>query len=412
MRIVEINTVCDTGSTGRIAAGVARIAKQRGHEAFFAYGRGKHPADIQGYKIGNKGDFVIHVLLNFLRGKSGFGSLRVTKKFLRWLDIIHPDVLHLHNLHGFYINVELLFEYIKERNIPVVWTLHDCWPFTGQCAHFDYVGCNKWRTGCYNCPIYRTEYPYSLFCDNSKGNYDKKRGIFSGVNTLTIVTPSEWLSSLVKESFLKNYKIQIINNGIDLIRFRVMNPDDGTLERLRVRYSIKKDRRIVLGVANVWTERKGLDSFYQLANNLPMEYLIILVGIKGRVARTIRSGYANRIIGIERTESIDELVCWYNIADVFVNPTLEDNFPTTNIEALACGTPIITYNTGGSPESVDSQCGIVVNKGDIIGLLNAVDSLSGRKKEMSHICRQKAIQQYDGKKQLAQYIDLMKDDLA
>ena len=171
MRIVEVNTVCDTGSTGRIAANIYRLAEKRGHEVYFAYGRGKHPEDINGYKIGNFFDFTCHVLINFFRGKSGFGSKYTTKKFLKWLDEIKPDILHLHNIHGFYINVSFLFEYIKEHNIRVVWTLHDCWSFTGQCAHFDYVGCDKWKTGCYKCPIYRSNYPYSLFSTLHHRNY-------------------------------------------------------------------------------------------------------------------------------------------------------------------------------------------------------------------------------------------------
>lgn len=405
MRIIELNTVCDTGSTGRIAAGVARLARQRGHNVWFAYGRGNHSDDIQGYKIGNRIDFTCHVLLNFIKGKSGFGSRRVTKRFLNWLDNIQPDVIHIHNLHGFYIHIGLLFEYIKANNISVVWTLHDCWPFTGQCAHFDYVGCDKWRSGCYKCPIYRIEYPYSLFCDNSKDNYVNKRKIFSGVNNLTIVTPSEWLSSLVKESFLSNYRILKINNGIDLSRFKIVNSNTDALGKLRTKYNIASDRKLVLGVANVWTERKGLDSFYQLSYILPKEYLIVLVGVKGKTARTIRCQFTNRIIGIDHTESIDELVCWYNMADVFVNPTLEDNFPTTNIEALACGTPVITYNTGGSPEIVDGSCGVIVDKNNVNELKEAIVSIIGRSISRK-VCRKRA-EIYDQSNKLLQYVTLM-----
>ncbi len=405
MRILELNTVCDTGSTGRIAAEVARLAKQRGHDVWFAYGRGTHPSDIQGYKIGNRIDFICHVFLNFVRGKSGFGSRLVTKRFLRWLDTIRPDIIHIHNLHGFYIHIGVLFEYIKVNDISVVWTLHDCWSFTGQCAFFDYVGCDKWKVGCYKCPIYRTEYPYSLFCDNSKENYYEKRKAFTGVNNLIVVTPSKWISDLVKDSFLKEYEVRIINNGIDLDRFRIIRSDNGNLSGLRRKNNISEGRNIVLGVANVWEDRKGLREFYQLANILSDEYVIVLIGVPRRVVRLIESSYKDRIIGIKHTESIGELVCWYNLADVFVNPTLEDNFPTTNIEALACGTPVITYNTGGSPEIIDESCGMIVDKNNVDELKEAIVKTIGRSISRE-ACRKRA-EIYDKSDRLLQYVTLM-----
>lgn len=409
MKILIINTVCDRGSTGRISAGIARIAKQRGHEVWFAYGRGSHPDDIQGYKIGNRIDFICHVLLNFFRGKSGFGSKFVTKRFLKWLDVIRPDVINIHNLHGFYIHVGMLFEYIKINNIPIIWTLHDCWSFTGQCAHFDYAGCDKWVNGCYNCPIFRTEYPYSLFCDNSRDNYIKKRKAFTGVENMIIVTPSKWLSDFVKHSFLKDYNVQVINNGIDTNRFSVISDNNGKLDELKRIHRISKENKIILGVANVWTDRKGLKSFYSLANILPDEYVIVLVGVTGKALARIKSKYSGRIIGIRHTESIDELVCWYNLASVFVNPTLEDTFPTTNIEALACGTPVITYNTGGSPETISDECGVVVNKEDVTGLAEEIKRLSSIRPKMSEKCRLWASQRFNTTERLGQYVDLIEN---
>ena len=400
-----INTVCNSGSTGRISAEIASLAQQRGHNVCFAYGRGSHPDDIQGYKIGNRIDFICHVLLNFVFGKSGFGSRIVTKRFLNWLKKNQPDIINIHNLHGFYIHVGMFFDYIKANDIPVVWTLHDCWSFTGQCAHFDYVGCDKWKRGCYKCPIFRTEYPYSLFCDNSEKNYIDKRRVFTGVKNLIIVTPSEWLSNLVKDSFLKEYEVKIINNGIDLNKFRIIRDDKSLISELREQNNISEQKKVVLGVANVWTERKGLNSFYQLANILPEEYIIVLVGISTRIAKTIKNKYRGKIIGIKHTESIDELVCWYNLADVFVNPTLEDNFPTTNIEALACGTPVVTYKTGGSPESIDDNCGIVVDRADVVELRNAV-IFAGSRKIHRDICRNRA-EIYSKTDRLMQYVLLM-----
>ncbi len=405
MRIVEINTVCDTGSTGRIAAGVARIAADRGHEVWFAYGRGKHPSDLKGYKIGNRLDFYCHVLLNFIKGKSGFGSKTVTKRFLRWLDEIKPDILHLHNLHGFYIHVGMLFDYIKENDIKVVWTLHDCWPFTGQCAHFDYICCDKWISECHECPIYRSEYPYSIFCDNSKENYKNKKEAFTGVKDLMIVTPSMWLSELVKRSFLAGYKVQVINNGIDLDRFTKKTADNRDLLELRTKYSISADKTIILGVANIWTKRKGLDDFCKLATVISEDYLIVLVGVRENQKIKLELKYKGKILCIGHTNSIEELACWYRLADVFVNPTLEDNFPTTNIEALACGTSVVTYNTGGSPEIADYTCGRVVKKGDVTSLADAiVDVINNPIAPDS--CRKRA-QEYDKSDKLLQYVKLM-----
>ncbi len=378
MRIVEINTVCDRGSTGRIAATVARLASDRGHDVYFAYGRGSHPDDIAGYKIGNRADFVCHVLLNFFKGRSGFGSVTVTRRFLKWLDGIKPDVLHLHNIHGFYINIEMLFDYIKEHDLHVVWTLHDCWPFTGQCAYFDYAGCDRWRTGCHDCPVYRKDYPYSLFCDNSKDNYADKKSIFCGVNRLTVVTPSKWLKDLVGESFLKEYRTVVINNGIDTGVFREKAVTAEEKGRMLSKYSSTfncnnlKDKRIVLGVANVWSERKGADAFYKLAGLLDDRYLIVMIGVSSQIKRRIRKEYEGRIIGIGHTESTEELAAWYNIADVYVNPTLDENYPTTNLEAFACGTPVVTYDTGGCRETIDPEHDRVISKGDLAAMAEAI----------------------------------------
>ena len=204
MKIIFINTVVGSGSTGKITKILYELANNAGFESAVAYGRGSAPTGIRGYKIGNNLDFVIHVLINFFGGKSGFGSKRTTRQFIKWLEKEKPDIIHLHNLHGFYLNIDMLFKYIKENDIPIIWTLHDCWPMTGQCAYFDYVQCEKWKTGCFSCPVYRTDYPYSLFKDNSRNNYFNKAEIFSNVKNMTIVTPSKWLANLVEQSFLQD----------------------------------------------------------------------------------------------------------------------------------------------------------------------------------------------------------------
>ncbi len=394
MKIVQINTVCNTGSTGKIAAGLYHIADLNNHNPFIAYGRGNAPKDIRSFKIGNPLDFGCHVLINFFLGKSGFGSRHVTFRFLKWLNTVQPDILHLHNLHGFYIHVGLLSEYVKKNNIPVIWTFHDCWPMTGQCAFFDQVNCCKWKTACSNCPIFRSDYPYSLFKDNSRQNYILKKSNFTGIKNLTIVTPSNWLADIVRQSFLKEYPITVIPNGIDLNLFKPY-PTDATVN----------NKKIILGVANVWDFRKGLDYFFKLAEQLEPSYQIVLIGVSKRQQKQIQKTFGNRIIALTRTADQTELTKWYSRAHAYVNPTLSDNFPTTNLEALACGTPVITFNTGGSPECITPKCGIVTEKGNILALKNAVLSLQTNTEITSHACRERAME-FDKNTRFKEYVNL------
>ena len=380
MRIVYINTVCGTGSTGKITTSLYHLSKTEGHEPYIAYGRGTASPELNSYKISNIFDFGIHVLSNFFLGNSGFASKKVTKKFLAWLDEAKPDILHLHNIHGFYLNIPIFFEYVKKKNIPVVWTLHDCWPLTGQCAFFEYSGCKKWKTGCYSCPVYRNDYPYSLFKDNSIKNYIMKKEAFTNIHDITIVTPSHWLASLVKESFLKDYPVHVIPNGIDLDLFSP-SPE----------ISYESTQKIVLGVANVWDKRKGLTYFMKLAEQLDSSYHIVIIGVSDKQKQFLHRSYPHKITAITRTTNQQELVQWYRKAHVFVNPTLEDNFPTTNLEALACGTPVITFCTGGSPESLTPFCGIVVEKENMNELKKAILSLSENMEITSYQCRQQAL---------------------
>jgi len=401
MKIVQINTVCGTGSTGKIALDLYRLAEEAGHTCYFAYGRGSSPADIRSYKIGNPLDFSCHVMLNFFAGKSGFGSRYVTKRFLKWLDQIHPDLLHLHNLHGFYLNIEMLFAYIKEHDIKIIWTLHDCWSFTGQCAYFDYAGCNRWMIGCHDCPVYRCDYPYSLFCDNSRQNYILKKAAFSGVKDMTIVTPSRWLASLVSQSFLQEYPVKVIPNGINLAIFTPSSQSSHPVAPQASSSTVK----IILGVASVWSRHKGLNYFLQLSQILPASYHIVLIGLNCRQQKMVQSRYGHSITALQKTTSQQELADWYRCAFVFVNPTLEDNFPTTNLEALACGTPVITFRTGGSPESITDKCGIVVEKGNTVKLKEAILSLDGNTAITPAACRVQAMK-FDKDVRFREYLSL------
>ena len=360
MKILQINSVCGVGSTGRIATDLYKVLEEQGHECKIAYGRGTAPEGIDSIKIGSNLDNYIHVFKTRVFDKHGFGSVSATKKFIEKVKEYDPDIIHLHNIHGYYINIEILFNYLKEANKPVVWTLHDCWAFTGHCSHFDYVGCDKWKNGCNNC-IQKNEYPSSKVMDNSKFNYEKKKELFTSVKNMTIVTPSKWLANLVRESFLGKYSVEVINNGIDLDVFKPTESD------FRERYNLQ-DKFIVLGVASVWTERKGLKYFIELSKELSDDYKVVVVGVTEKQKKEL----PNNILAITRTNNVKELAEIYTAVDVFVNPTLEDNFPTTNLEALACGTPVITFNTGGSVESIDNKNGIVVYEKDLNALKKAI----------------------------------------
>lgn len=360
MKVLQINSVCGYGSTGRIAVDLYHTLKQNGYDSMIAYGRGSTPEDVNAIRIGSDLNVMVHGVMSRLTDKHGFYSKRATKELICKIKDYDPDIVHLHNLHGYYLNIEELFHYLEESNKPIVWTLHDCWSFTGHCAYFDFVNCNKWKTQCCNCPQIR-EYPSSMFIDQSEENYKKKKELFTSVKNMTIVTPSIWLAKLVRQSFLSSFPVQVINNGIDLGVFRP-TPSD-----FREKYNLQ-NKYIVLGVASVWEQRKGLSYLLDLAYNLDRSFQIVIVGLSKKQMKQLPSN----VLGIEKTHSVLELAEIYTAADVFVNPTLEDNFPTTNLEALACGIPVVTFNSGGSPECLTSSCGLVVEKISSDELLKSV----------------------------------------
>lgn len=366
--ILQINTVCGIGSTGRIAVDLSNIIDKNKYNMYIAYGWGKSEKENT-IKIGTKLDYIIHNILSRLTGKQGNYSFLATKRFLKRVDKIRPDLIHLHNIHGNYINYKLLFKYIQSKQIPVVWTFHDVWPITGKCTYFDYINCSKWKKECFKCQNLK-EYPTCII-DSSKKEYIEKKECFNKVKEMYIVTPSNWMSELVKQSFLKEKNIRVINNGINLSIFKP-TVDKKIIENYKL-----ENKRVILGVANEWDKRKGLDTFIELARTLPEKYKIIIVGLeKGQFDLL-----PENVIKIERTNSVEELAKIYSIADVFVNPTLEDNFPTTNIEAIACGTPVITYNTGGSGEMLDEKSGIVIEKGNIEALKKEIYNVKKKKSE-------------------------------
>ncbi len=354
MRVLEINSVCGIRSTGRIAGEIAEEYEKQGHKVRIAYGRESVPEKYARFarRIGTEAEVRRNALSCRLFDNDGFTARQATREFLNWADEYDPDLLWLHNLHGYYINLKLLFDWIKARPaMEVKWTLHDCWSFTGHCTYFTVAGCDRWKTHCCQCPQKR-EYPSSYVMDQSSIHFEKKRALFTGIGKMTLITPSRWLADLVRQSFLSDYPVIIRNNTINTDVFKP------TQSNIKEKLGLE-DKHIVLGVAAQWQTAKGYDDFLALADRLPENYAVVMVGLTAKQ----REALPKRIVGIERTNSAGELAALYTAADVFFNPTYEDNYPTVNLEAKACGTKVITYKSGGSPESVEPDC--VFEPGDL-----------------------------------------------
>lgn len=370
MKILFINSVCGIRSTGRICTELAGKYEADGHEVKIAYGRESVPEKYQKYavRIGTEWDNKISAIHTRVTDRHGFANKKATYKFLKWADEYDPDLLWLHNIHGYYINIELLFDWIKSRSLmQVKWTLHDCWAFTGHCSYFTVIQCECWKSHCQVCPQ-KKRYPSSYLCDNSFLNFERKKNAFTGVRNLTLITPSKWLANIVKESFLKEYPVEVVYNTIDTNVFKP-TPSD-----FRKQFGLE-NKKIILGVASIWDQRKGLEDFLKLAERLDDDYVIILVGLSNKQMKNL----PKRIKGIRRTNSAKELAAIYTASDIFLNLTYEDNFPTVNLEAKACGIPIITYDTGGSPESAGENS-IVIPVGDINAVVNSINNLITYKK--------------------------------
>lgn len=351
MKVVQINAVCGTGSTGKICVSISELLNKYDVENYILFSAGRSNLS-NAMSCCNLEYTKFQALKSYILGNYGFNSRYETKRMIAFLEQIKPDIVHLHNIHGHDCQLEYLMDYIRGKGIKVFWTFHDCWAFTGYCTHFMYEGCDKWKSGCNRCPQRKR---YSWMFDRSAELYNRKRNALYGLD-LTIITPSRWLAGLVKQSFLKDYPVRVIPNGINLGVFKPVQSD------FRVQYNIAKEQYVLLGVAHGWGVRKGLDVFVELAQRLdPNIFQIVLVGTDDAVDRRL----PDNIISIHRTNNQQELAEVYSAADLFVNPTREDNYPTVNLEAIACGTPVLTFRTGGSPESLTEETGRVVDCGDI-----------------------------------------------
>ena len=356
MKIVQINSVCGSGSTGKICVAISELltAKDIENHILYAVGNSNYPLRK---RYMSSLEVKCQALKSKLFGNYGFQSKAATKRLIRELENFSPDIVHLHNLHSHNVHLGMLLRYLKEKKIKIFWTFHDCWAFTGYCMYYDMAGCDRWEIGCHSCPQRKH---YSWLFDRSKYLFNQKKTLFSDLD-LTIITPSQWLADQVKQSFLKDYRVKVIHNGIDLSVFYPRESD------FRKRYHLE-DKFVILGVAMGWEKRKGLDVFIELANRLDTHFQIVLVGTNDKIDKQL----PENILSIHRTQNQAELAEIYSAANVFVNPTREDNVPTVNLEALACGTPVVTFNAGGSAESVAPGCGFVLPYENVEGLIAAL----------------------------------------
>lgn len=389
MRIVQINATCGVGSTGKICVGISKLLSENDIENYVLYSSAGNGYEL-GISCSNPKYIKAQALKSKLFGNYGLNSKKSTRKIISELERIKPDIVHLHNIHGHDCDIEILFNYFKKNNTKLIWTFHDCWAFTGYCPHFTMIKCNKWQDKCFDC-VQRSQ--YSWFFDKSNRLFLKKKQLLEGLD-LTIVTPSKWLADMVKQSFLKEYPVKIINNGIDLDIFRPAESDFRKKHRI-------ENKKLLLGVSFGWDERKGLDVFVELAHRLPDEYKIVLVGTNEKNEKIL----PDNVISIHRTQNQKELAEIYTAADLFVNPTREENYPTVNMESVACGTPVLTFRTGGSPEMLDDTCGSVVDCDDIDLLEKEIIRICNEKPYSENDCEKKA-KEYDKNERFEEYLEL------
>ncbi len=396
--LLQINFVVNSGSTGRITEQLGTYVQGQGWDSYIAYGRNERPSESKKIKIGSPLISFVHAVGSILLDAQGLFSVCATKRLIREIERIRPDVIHLHNLHGDYLNYRILFAFLAQQNIPVVWTFHDCWPMTGHCTYFEYVGCMRWQTGCYACPQLRM-YPRSIGLDRSKANYQAKKAAFTSVSNLTVVAVSDWLKGLVQQSFLKEKAICRIYNGLDTAVFR---PHVAPREEIAQKYGIRGSFW-VLGVASIWSGRKGLEDILALSERVDADTQFILVGVSEKQLRTLPAN----VIGVRRTEDTEALAALYAAADVFLNPSAEETFGLTTAESISCGTPVIVCNATASPELVTPETGFIVEPHDLEAMHEALQTV--RKKGTSsyeQACRAYALNHFKKEDMLQAYYRL------
>lgn len=397
-KVLQITAMVNIGSVGRIAESIGRLSINDGWKSYIAYGRGAGKSRSELIKIGSNTDKYIHGMLTRFYDRHGAGSYFATKRLIRKIDEIKPDIIHLHNLHGYYINLKVLFDYLGSACIPVVWTLHDCWTVTGHCVHFENINCIKWMDGCYDCPGTKG-YPASWLVDNSKVNFQIKKELFNSVENLTLVPVCNWLSNIISKSHLSGKSKRIIYNGIDTEVFKPRELNAGFAEKLLP----LKEKFIILAVASAWNDTKGINDILSLAQILNDGYHIVVVGLSRKQIRRLPPN----ITGIERVDNVIQLAGIYSFADVFINPTYQDTLPTVTIESIACGTPVVIYNTGGSADIVSDKTGTIVETGNIDAFKKAVEEICRcGKSRYRNDCREYAVRMFNEDNNFTSYINL------
>jgi len=369
MKVLFINTVFGKGSTGKIITQIGSAVEAAGGSYMAAYGRGKKADDPHAWFMGSTFDRYLHAALSRITDRTGFYSRSATRKLVSFIRMYQPDVIHLHNLHGYYINLAILFDYLKtEFKGKVVWTLHDCWAFTGHCVHYTWAGCQKWKTGCHHCQE-KGSYPASRLLDRSAENYADKKRLFTGVPNMTVVTVSQWLKAQAEQSFLGCYPVECVYNGIDYSRFRPLESD------IRQKLGLE-NKKMILSVSDGWNDRKGYFRLLELAAAAPPDWHFVVVGLS---KKQIAAMPAN-ITGMERTWNQEELIKLYTAADVFYNPSVEETFGLVTAEALACGTPAVVMDSTACPEPV-CDYGIVLRQFRTDAAIAAIKEITTWKKE-------------------------------
>lgn len=380
-KVVQINTVCN-GSTGQIMHDIQQAAEQEGYDTISFVGRRKVYTDLKCEKFGNAVSFWMHVIVNTLLDAQGSASYVTTRRLIKRLHEENPDIIHLHNLHGYYLNLSLLFRYLQEEyKGKIYWTFHDCWPFTGHCPYFVMAQCDRWKSGCHDCPQ-KKQYPVSLGLDASARNYRRKSKLFTSPEKLVIITPSQWMKGLIEESFFEGKRVEVVPNGIDHVVF-YPRKDKAQIRRVLQKYRIGEQKKILLGVASIWEKRKGLELFVALAGKLSQDYVIVLAGLTKKQIRKM----PENVIGIERTENREELAVLYSAAHIFLNPSIEESFSMVTVEAMACGAPVIALDTSAVKELVDEECGIVIDDNRPEAYLEAIALIEKRNLSKERIAR-------------------------
>jgi len=395
MKVLQVNAVYNYSSTGRTTAEIHHTLKECGIDSFVACSRINN-TDGYVYHIGSEADIKIHGLMSRISGMQGYFSYFATKKLLRYMDSLNPDIVHLRILHANYINLPLLLKYLADKKIAVVITLHDCWFFTGKCCHYIDDNCYKWKEGCGNCPRLKND-NVSWFFDRTKKLWRDKRDLFFRIDRLGVIGVSDWTTNQAKQSFLSSAKIvKRIYNWIDSDVFK---PKDTNHLRSAMKL---QNNFVILGVASGWSEKKGLSQFIKMADHIGSQDRIILIGnMKQKV------GLPNNIIHIEQTDDIEQLAEYYSMADVFVQLSLTETFGKVTAEALSCGTPAIVYNATANPELIGEGCGYIAEKNDLSQVIEHIMQVKkNRKSFYSEKCIKYAKANFDKTKNIKEHIDM------